>query len=67
MANAEASWSVDLWVECPKCEDSFDLNADDSFVDGTKGYALQTTQNVDVECPECGHKFKAIWLGEEDL
>ncbi|EMY4690352.1 hypothetical protein AAYT81_002635 [Yersinia enterocolitica] len=63
MANVEAKWYVDLWVECPKCEDSFDLNSDDGFIDGTHGYALQTTVDVDAECPECGHKFKAdlVW------
>lgn len=58
MANVEARWSVDLWVECPKCEECFDLNSDDGFIDGTHGYALQTTNDVDTECPECGHKFK---------
>ncbi len=63
MANVEAKWSVDLYVECPKCEDFFDLNSDDTFTDGTHGYALQTAENVDVECPECGHKFKTdlVW------
>lgn len=63
MADVEAIWSVNLYVECPQCEDSFDLNADDSFVDGTKGHPLQTAENVDIECPECGHKFKAdlVW------
>lgn len=58
--NVEAVWSVDLYVECPKCEDSFDLNDDGSFTDGTKGHALECLKDVDVECPnqECGHKFK---------
>ncbi|MBC3250499.1 hypothetical protein H8I91_09510 [Serratia fonticola] len=58
MSNVEAQWSVYLWVECPKCEESFDLNADGEFTDGTRGYALETTKNVEVECPECGDKFK---------
>ncbi|WNJ80583.1 hypothetical protein RJE46_04920 [Cedecea neteri] len=59
MANVEARWAVELWVECPQCEDCFDLNSDNSFVNGDKGYALETQQNIDVECAECGHKFKA--------
>ncbi|PSH23569.1 hypothetical protein B7R74_02730 [Yersinia pseudotuberculosis] len=63
MANVEATWSVDLYVYCPKCEDGFDLNSDGSFTDGTHGYALQTTADADAECPECGHKFKVdlVW------
>lgn len=63
MSNVEACWSVELYVECPKCENYFDMNHDDSFVDGTNGYALQTTNDVEVMCPECDHKFKAdlVW------
>ncbi|GKV89310.1 hypothetical protein PEC301619_12920 [Pectobacterium carotovorum subsp. carotovorum] len=58
MENAVGNWSVDLNTECPECGDYIDMNKDDSFTNGEKGYALQRLENIPVTCPECGHEFK---------
>lgn len=62
MSNTPAVWNLTLDVECPKCEEYFDLTGQDDFwVDGRFGACEQgtpATRGVDVECPECHHEFK---------
>lgn len=62
MCNTPAVWNLTLNVECPECEEYFDLtNQDDFWVDARFGaceHQTPATSGVDVECPECHHEFK---------
>lgn len=62
MANHSAVWRVTLHTECPKCDEYFDISAQDDFwVDARFGcceHGTPATTGVEVECPECGHEFK---------
>lgn len=59
--NTSAVWSIELWAECPSCKEDVDLLDDTDFWDGRKLDIgeNQTERSFDVEvfCPECGHRF----------
>jgi ribosomal protein S27E len=56
---ANLSWSMD--VECPKCDNYFDLVDNDD--DGVVATAIfsnnwDALKEFEVTCPECGHEFE---------
>jgi len=60
-----ASWHVSLNVDCPGCKKYVDLiKLDDFWLDhpnlqiGQSSFGYNGIFNLEVECPECGHKFK---------
>lgn len=63
-ANVEASWSVSLLVECPdeECGHMMDLDGS-SQLERKEIHALESRDNVELECTECGKKFMAdlVW------
>jgi hypothetical protein len=58
MTNQCATWRLELWCDCPKCELYVDLaTADDFWVDRNL-QACEPRKGLDVVCPECGHEFE---------
>mgnify|MGYP001209208456 FL=1 len=60
MGKVIASWSVDLFADCPACECLIDLTEYDNeaFMNGERGSPLQQMEDVEITCPECEHEFK---------
>ena len=58
----EATWSISLDVDCPKCKESVDLMDDDNFWENNNIQACEwgtdKSRNVDAYCKECEHDFK---------
>ena len=56
-----AIWSLSLDGECPKCKNDVDLLRANNFWDGRQLQACETaterSNNLEVDCPECDHKF----------
>jgi hypothetical protein len=46
------SIKIDLWCECPKCEEWI------NFLDYPAEIGTENSKNVEVVCPECEHEFK---------
>lgn len=66
-ADIEARWVVELNCECPGCGENVDLLELPDFWDG-RDLALaenrtERSDNLEVECPECGHEFNVccVW------
>jgi len=61
MKESKAGWSIELWTNCPYCEESQEIDFDsvDEFwlVFGTVGES-RTDVNYEHTCEECGKKFK---------
>ena len=61
MSNIKAMWSVELWSECPGCNEPVDLLGDPDFWDGVSFQPCENktarTKDVTVYCPRCGHEF----------
>jgi hypothetical protein len=57
----EATWSISLDCDCPKCKEYVDLLTYSDFWDGRKFEPCESgteiTAGVEVVCPECGHEF----------
>ena len=58
----EATWSVELWVNCPYCREAVDLFETSEYLYGDPdlfGTPCESRQNLDieVECPECKNPF----------
>jgi Zn finger protein HypA/HybF involved in hydrogenase expression len=57
-----ASWTIELWCECPHCEAYVDLlDADDFWEDHRFDLAehnTDRTKNVEVLCPKCSKQFE---------
>jgi hypothetical protein len=61
MSNPTATWNVSIDTHCPKCEFYFNICDGIDFWDG-RDYRLcehgtERTRDIEVECPECSHKF----------
>jgi ribosomal protein S27AE len=64
----DAQWEVQLNCECPKCGDFVNLLDVHDFWDANREldipeYNTTRSNNLDVECPECGCEFEVccIW------
>lgn len=60
MATVKAEWVLELNVECPKCNEIFDLRHE--LVDNASPVqACETdtvaTRDYETACSECGHEF----------
>lgn len=56
--NPEATWSINLYTECPKCGEDVDLlDYDDFWVDRQNLQVCEHKDDVDVDCPNCGYGF----------
>lgn len=56
-----AKWSIELSVDCPKCERFVDLlEAPDFWENQIKPgeHGTDKTKGLEVTCPECGHEWK---------
>ena len=62
VAPVSAQWDVELWTTCPACEEWVDLLDDPDFWDGRElgipEHGTENSDNLEVECPRCGHKFR---------
>lgn len=61
-AGVTAQWDMALNCECPKCKEDVDLLTIDDFWDYHSGLqpienGTERSNNLEVECPECGHEF----------
>ena len=61
-----AQWDISLNVECPCCQEYFDLARDDDFwVDSSFDVAetdtLETTA-VEITCPKCNKEFEVDFI-----
>lgn len=60
--NVSAVWTVELRCDCPKCGQWVDLLDFTDFWEGRKleiaENGTDNSQDVEVDCPECGHEFK---------
>ena len=56
----EASWNIDLNVECPYCDHFFD--ATDYMTMGDLPTVGQSQKDIelDITCPECSENFRII-------
>lgn len=56
-----AQWSINLYADCPHCNEYVDLLDICDFWDGASfnicEYDTDKTRNVEVLCPECGKNF----------
>ncbi len=56
-----ATWSIQLWTECPKCEQDVDLLDYCDFWDGRKleigENGTDRSASQEVLCPKCSHEF----------
>lgn len=55
----QVSWTLELNIECPKCENSFDYLETDEYRnhdgwEGMKHCESDSQANIEVSCPECG-------------
>lgn len=61
-APCSASWHVSLDCDCPKCGEYVNLLDAPDFWDGRTldipEHGTEQSNNLEVQCPECGHKFK---------
>lgn len=61
MADTAATWTIELYCECPHCEEYVDLLDDPEFWHGREfdagEHGSNRTKNVDVHCPECSKEF----------
>lgn len=61
-----AWWDIQLWTDCPSCEEMVNLtDADDFWADARFDVCEHSTRNtrgVCVECPECGCKFEVDFV-----
>lgn len=61
MSNPIAYWDIGLDIECPACKEWVDLLRTDDFWEGRSFNPIEhhthRTENVEVVCPECDHKF----------
>ncbi len=55
----EASWTLELNIECPKCDDNFDyLDTEDYKYSGFEGLNhFGDNENLEIECPNCKAKL----------
>lgn len=54
------TWSISIFVDCPKCDDNFDAMDDVDFWEDNKGIKLGLNDDpVYCICPYCWHKFEA--------
>lgn len=62
MSNIKASWTIDLWCECPSCKEDVNLlDYDDFWCDRELDACEQGTdrsRDMDVICPKCCHEFQ---------
>jgi len=58
----EATWSLSLDCECPKCGEDIDLMDDDNFWENNNIQACEwgtkKSRDVDAYCEKCEHEFK---------
>ena len=61
-APCSASWHVSLDCDCPKCGEYVNLLDAPDFWDGRAldipEHGTENSNNLEVQCPECGHEFK---------
>jgi ribosomal protein S27E len=60
LTKAQANWTVELNVECPKCEHYFDALDTPDFWDGRKleiGDSGPSAGVQRVDCPKCGQEL----------
>ena len=61
-APGSAQWSVELHADCPQCKAYINLLDAPDFWDGRTldipEHGTPNSDNLDVQCPECGHDFK---------
>lgn len=61
MGEITARWSCYLWVECPLCEDEFDVLELEDAGDILRGInTLESHKEIDVQCPDCCKRITAI-------
>ena len=54
-------WSVQLYLECPRCEEDFDFVDTEIFSESDQFNGIeicQKTKNMDAVCPKCEYEFK---------
>ena len=56
--NTEATWTVELNCDCPKCGEYVNLLDDPDFWEGRDLEIAERGKDVDVSCPNCEHEFK---------
>ena len=63
MENVKATWYFELLTQCPRCEESLDLNNLDgySYVSDLRLELCERdtvmSKNIEVECPHCDNVF----------
>ena len=53
----DATWSVSLYCDCPKCDEYVNLLDYPDFWDGRKLEVCEERETLDVVCPKCDHEF----------
>jgi len=60
--NERATWSISLDVDCPKCEEYFDILNTPDFWDRREldigEHGTERSKGIEVQCLKCGHEFK---------
>lgn len=61
MVKTSAKWEIQLYVNCPKCHERFDLMDDVDFCCDASfeplEYDTHATRDIEVTCPGCEHEF----------
>lgn len=55
----QATWTIQLHVECPSCKEYVDVLCYPDFWDGRSLVVGESREGEEVVCPECGHEFRA--------
>lgn len=62
MSNIKASWTLELWCDCPNCNEYVNLLDYDDFWSDRELDAVEHSSersiDVCVVCPNCKHDFK---------
>lgn len=54
-----AEWDFSLHTECPKCDEWVDLLQCGDFFEWNQRISIgENRENVEAQCPLCGHEFK---------
>lgn len=61
MSEIKATWTVELYCDCPKCKEFVDLLEFEDFWDGRSldvGESdTERSMDMNVVCPKCMHEF----------
>jgi endogenous inhibitor of DNA gyrase (YacG/DUF329 family) len=62
MAEVKASWTLELYCDCPGCGEFVDLLDDPEFFQTHEDlqpcqHMNSGSRDVEVTCPNCGHEF----------